>query len=84
MVGLAVAVAARSEERIQIFNAKLGKVVLMERVVKGDEEWKRLLTPEQDRGTRRWVPWGTRPRGRARCVFAMLSVPPDSGASMPP
>jgi peptide-methionine (R)-S-oxide reductase len=33
--------------QIQIYDATLDKVVLADKVVKSDEEWKELLTPEQ-------------------------------------
>lgn len=32
---------------VQIYNAKTGKVETVERVVKSDAEWKKILTPEQ-------------------------------------
>jgi peptide-methionine (R)-S-oxide reductase len=32
---------------MKIFNAKTGKIEEVERVIKTDEEWRRILTPEQ-------------------------------------
>jgi peptide-methionine (R)-S-oxide reductase len=34
-------------KRVRIFDARQNKVVYMDRVVKTDAEWKKLLTPEQ-------------------------------------
>jgi peptide-methionine (R)-S-oxide reductase len=39
-------------ERVPIFDYGTGKVLLQDRVVKTDAEWKKLLTPEQFRITR--------------------------------
>lgn len=36
-----------SAEKVQIYNAKTGKTELVETVVKSDEEWKKILMPEQ-------------------------------------
>ena len=42
-----------AREEVQIVDADTGRVVTMEKVRKTDEEWKRLLTPEQFEVTRR-------------------------------
>jgi len=42
----------QKNERISIFNARNAKVEEVERVVKTEEEWKKILTPEQFRVTR--------------------------------
>lgn len=36
-----------TRERIPIYSTKTGKVELMEKVIKSDEEWKKILTPKQ-------------------------------------
>ncbi|MEW6008786.1 MAG: bifunctional methionine sulfoxide reductase B/A protein [Candidatus Omnitrophota bacterium] len=43
---------AEAEDKIPIFNASTGKVELMERIVRTDAEWKKMLTPEQFKITR--------------------------------
>ena len=43
---------AKEQEKIPIYNARTGKVEQMEKVNRTDEEWKKILTPEQFRVTR--------------------------------
>jgi len=33
--------------KVQLYDAKLGKIVLADKIIKNDQEWKKLLTPEQ-------------------------------------
>ncbi len=44
---------AAMPEQVRIFDSRIGKEMLMEKVSKSEEEWKRLLTPEQYAVTRR-------------------------------
>ena len=44
---------SQAEDKIEILNASTGKTALMERIVKTDDEWKRILTPEQFEVTRK-------------------------------
>ena len=39
--------ANASPEKIKIFDARLGKIVLVDKTIKTDAEWKKLLTPGQ-------------------------------------
>ncbi len=43
----------KTQEKIKIYNATTGKTELVEKVVKTDEEWKKILTPKQFDVTRR-------------------------------
>lgn len=43
----------RKNQKVPIFVVATGKVELMEKVQKDDEEWRRILTPEQYRVARR-------------------------------
>jgi len=38
---------ARTPENIQIYDARLDKVVVVNKIIKSDKEWKKILTPEQ-------------------------------------
>ncbi len=42
----------KSAQKIPIFNARTGKIEELEKVVRTNEEWKKILTPEQYRITR--------------------------------
>jgi len=39
--------ALAKNEIIELYDVKLGKVVLVDKIIKSDAEWKKLLTPEQ-------------------------------------
>ncbi len=38
-----------AQDKIKIFDAKTGKVIEVKKVIKSDEQWKKILTPEQFR-----------------------------------
>lgn len=48
LMGLEMRESSRPE-KIKIFNAATGKIEEVEKVIKSDEEWKKILTPEQYR-----------------------------------
>lgn len=53
MTGLVVTVSAVSVRTVPIFYPEKQEVVMQEKVVKTDEEWRKVLTPEQYRVTRK-------------------------------
>ncbi|MCX5800795.1 MAG: bifunctional methionine sulfoxide reductase B/A protein [Candidatus Eisenbacteria bacterium] len=61
----------RKTERIPIFNARSGKVEQVEKVRKTNDEWGKILTPEQYRITRLR---GTEPPAGAKC-----EIPVENG-----
>ena len=68
--------SAWAQERVEIVDSQTGKVVLMDRVQKSDEEWKKQLTPEQyevtrKKGTERPFTgryWNSKEHGVYRCI----------------
>ena len=75
-IGAMAASAAWAAERVPIFDAMKGQVVLMETVRKSDAEWQKLLTPEQfavarKKGTERPFAnayWNQHGEGRYQCI----------------
>lgn len=64
------------DRKIKIFNAKTGSLEEVEKVYKTDEEWKKILTPEQfnvtrKKGTERAFTgehWNNKKHGRYKCI----------------
>jgi peptide-methionine (R)-S-oxide reductase len=67
---------AAGAQQIRVFSAQKGKTIMVDRVQKTDDEWKKSLTPEQyavtrKRGTERAFTgayWNNHDRGVYRCV----------------
>ncbi len=67
---------AKSDNVVPIFNSQTGQVELMEKISKSDDEWKKLLTPEQydvarKKGTERAFSgkyWDNHERGVYKCI----------------
>jgi peptide methionine sulfoxide reductase msrA/msrB len=61
----------KEETRVAIFNARTGKVEQLDRVVKTDAEWKKILTQEQY--------WVTRKHGTERPFSGKCELPSETG-----
>jgi len=75
-LALGTPLAAAPEATIKVFSAEKGKYIVVDRVRRTDEAWKRVLSPEQFRvtrmkGTERAFTgafWNNHERGVYRCV----------------
>jgi len=73
---LGTPLAAAPEATMKVFSTEKGKYIVVDRVAKTDEEWKRALTPEQyqvtrKKGTERAFSgafWNSHERGAYQCV----------------
>jgi peptide-methionine (R)-S-oxide reductase len=82
LVKLAGAASVSAPESIRVFSAEKGGYVMSETVVKNNEEWKKLLTPEQyhilrEKGTERAYSGkyaDTHERGIYRCAACGLDL----------
>lgn len=73
LIAAGLAAFVMAGEPIPIFDVQTGKVVLMDKVVKTDDEWKQQLTPEQyqvtrRKGTERAFTDGPAPTGKRHCI----------------
>lgn len=79
---LAAGRPAAAAEKIKVYSVAEGKYVMTEKVVKSEEEWRRLLTPEQfhilrEKGTERAYSgeyWNNHEHGVYRCAACGLDL----------
>ena len=82
LAGIGAVAAERASGQIRVWSMEKKGYVLTDRVVKGDDEWRRLLTPEQFRITRKKGTerafaneyWNHHEKGIYRCVCCDLDL----------
>jgi peptide-methionine (R)-S-oxide reductase len=76
LAAVSIAAAPAAPTKVKIYSAKKKGIVIVERVVKSEAEWKKVLTPEQFRVTRKAGTetaftgkyWDNQAKGIYRCV----------------